>query len=214
MVKECVLKVSRFVYTCWVCVKRIAKEVGKVPFIAGIVALGFIGLQREELQWFAIALAALAVVIFWDQLALRRLKFGGVELERDVATPTSAKGPSDSRNDLMAIRDNFIYLGNHFLEDGRYADAFQFYRCAHNLKKSILTAFRALQCLCHLPDAAQKLGQRIRQWFEDAVWLSDGPWSDLEGRTEFVEHIKQLNLSRREADFTEVIVREMRSIQF
>jgi len=91
------------------------------------------------------------------------------------------------------VRDNFIHLGNFHMYRHRYRAAFEHYASAHRLDKSILTAFRCMQCLaalCHDPAMAGQARPVLQKYFEDAVGLADGPIEDLEQRYSYAEWVK------------------------
>ncbi len=174
--------------------------------LAGVGTLAW-GLCSGEFKWVLALTVLAALLLFGERLAIRlremSVKAGGVEICIGLEpSATTQAVPDVVPPSLGTVRDNFIFLAHHFRMNGDHATAFQHYFAAHRMRKSILTAYYAVECLCreYRDRASVELAQWIVDWFDDAVWLCGRPHEELEGRQGLVERVQSLNRQRDEAE--------------
>jgi hypothetical protein len=140
------------------------------------------------------------------------------------------KPPDDRPSPAVAgtVRDNFIYLGNHYLRLARppalpssggwvSLTAYEHFAAAHRLTPSILTAVRCMQCLALLgPDDAEMHEQDralMLTYYDQALWHAErGPAADVRDRMSFVTWVTQRKSARWEPDFPTKLRRALRQL--
>ncbi len=199
------------------------KAVARAGAVAGLGYAAWIGLKAGDVYMTLIGLVGLLLLGFWSYIEWiihnRNIKLGkdGFEITKTGPDPSPPSSIFEADQSIAAfagcVRDNFIYLGNHYFEFANrrasvtdvasfprdWLTAYEHYAAANRLKSSILTAVRCMQCLAQLGEGHDPL---ILAYYDQALWHAEcGPREDIRGRMNFVTLVSKYKTARWTPDF-------------
>ena len=207
---------------------RFWKLIARAAVAAGFGYAAWDGLRAADFRMALLGLLGLLLLGFWqyvDWIIKNRDVNIGKEL-LSITKPSEQPSPAADRSDIRpgvdalrgAVRDSFIYLGNqHYARARRdeppipmpsdnvwlWAMAYEHYAAANRIQRSILTAFRCMECIAHMDGG--KLDQLLLQYFEQALWHVDGPREEVENRQRFAEWVRARRRLLAESGFASTL---------
>ena len=192
---------------------RVWKLIARAAVAVGFGYAAWIGLEAADFRMALLGLLGLLLLGFWAYVEWiiknRDISIGkeGFSITKPSKDPSPVADSGEARGGLDAfagtVRDSFIHLGNRYYymassESTSFACpsespnwlwtmAYEHYAAANRIKKSILTAFRCMQCLAHM---GGNLDNLLMQYFEQALWHADGPREEVENRHVFAEWVR------------------------
>jgi len=162
-------------------------------------------------------LAVFAIVVFWRQIK-ELIEKHDIVIGRERIEITHP--PQAISTELVGgVRDNFIFLGNHFFIRQQWDTSYEHYLAANRLKESILTAFRCMACLARIDigssdELRSRIDNLLRDFYDQALWHADGPHAELKGRECIAEWVRGLRARCNEDDFPNTLRRELARLIF
>ncbi len=176
--------------------------------------------KETSYLWTPVLGAALLLLIAYHREIWELIRSRDIEVGPERIGLTKTVAPSEPFEG--SVRDNFIYLGIVNLRGGEYRLAYEHFAAAHRLKKSILAAFRCMQCLAFM--AAQEeerdtqgtaFDDQILRLYGDALWAARwGPGSDVVGRERFAAWILDHQAGRWDQRFIHGLKKDLQRLDF